>query len=173
MRRLISWATATSILTALLTALVVGPTATPASAAAPGGNTSAGPQQNCVVVVDKLRPGQQVSDILQTRCSTDPAFSALICGDPLVRMYENLNYGGYGYTFCGGYGTCDAAGYGFRDMGGFGNNILSSFKVYDACKFVRIYDSTGFGNLMVTYYGNRSYVGDQYNDRTSSFRISA
>jgi hypothetical protein len=168
MRRIISWSMAASILATLFTAMVVGPAATPANAAALVPN-----QRNCVVVLDKLHPGQQVSDVLETSCATGTASSALICSDPLVRMFENLNYGGYGYTFCGGYGTCDAAGYGFRDMGGFGNNILSSFKVYDACKFVRIYDSVNFGNLMVTYYGNRSYVGDQYNDRTSSFRVSA
>ncbi len=127
----------------------------------------------CVARLNELTGGERISQVTEVDCSRNIDASALFCQDPLATLYTDVGYQGYRYTFCGNFGTCDKAGYGFRDMGGFVNNALSSFKVYGGCKYMTIYDLPNFSSEMVVYYGNRDWVGSSYNDRASSFRVSA
>jgi hypothetical protein len=83
-------------------------------------------QQHCMHLLDKLRPGQEISEVMRSTCLTDASSVALYCDDPLATFYQDVNYGGRRLTFCGNYGTCDRAGYGFRHIGAFPADAASS-----------------------------------------------
>jgi hypothetical protein len=153
-------------LVVLLTAIGLAVMSLPAQAA-PAEDAAATPkvQQHCMYLLDKLRPGQEVSEVVRSTCLTDASSVALYCDDPRATFYEDVNYGGRRLTFCGNYGTCDAAGYGFRHMGAFPANAASSFRVYAGCNLMRLYDVQSFGGANITYFGSRSWVGATINDR--------
>jgi hypothetical protein len=146
-------------------------TAAPAQGAAfeaPKPRTDEG--QYCVMVLDKLQPGEAVSKVVKSACSTDAASVLATCADPLIRIFWDINYGPPGVTYCGNAGPCDASGYGIGYLGSFANQV-SSFKVYDTCNFTRLFDYTYYRGETITYVGSRSWVGSTFNDRAESIRV--
>jgi len=134
----------------------------------------------CVVVIDKLKPGEADSKVLAKKCAATPAARAALAapleGTLLMTWYVDAYYGG-GNTEIRSYGgPCDREGYGISDVNdGWGpwgwNDTISSFKTWNNCHDVTAYENINYGGSAWGYNGNVDYVGDWANDKISSFLI--
>ncbi|MBR3433021.1 MAG: C10 family peptidase [Bacteroidaceae bacterium] len=84
---------------------------------------------------------------------------------PVVTLYQDINYGGYAVQLPEGtYTQAQLEAHGVR------NNDITSLRVQAGYK-VTIYDGSSFNNDSKTFTADASYVGNDWNDRTSSVRI--
>ncbi|GAB3836554.1 hypothetical protein ACFFMR_00040 [Micromonospora andamanensis] len=131
---------------------------------------------HCVIVLDRLKPGQTESDVVAQKCSDDPAdlsHVGTMALTPLVTFYEHAGYGGKSRQLSGEAGTCDAAGYGFSSLTWDyqGGKFVSSFVTHGACNQVRGFYNTQYSGYTERYTGSRSYVGDRLNDHIYSMTV--
>ncbi|MDR7275998.1 hypothetical protein [Catenuloplanes atrovinosus] len=147
----------------------------PAAQAAPA---STG-EEHCVVVLDKLRPGETTSRVVSRQCADTPeaarqkhqeAYAGAAAATLLLTLYADINYGGASTVLEGNAGACDTAGYGFRDLGSWRNRI-SSFKRFNWCQRVQGFDLVNYGGAA---YGpwttDTPWVGSAANDRIDSLQ---
>ena len=84
----------------------------------------------------------------------------------VVTVYSDMNYGGYAVGLpLGEHDMAALAAYGII------NDDISSLKVPSGYK-VTLYDNSGFGGDSRTYTSDASYVGDDFNDRCTSIKVS-
>ena len=84
----------------------------------------------------------------------------------VVTVYSDMNYGGYAVGLpLGEHDMAALAAYGII------NDDISSLKVPAGYK-VTLYDNSGFGGESRTYTSDASYVGDDFNDRCTSIKVS-
>ena len=84
----------------------------------------------------------------------------------VVTVYSDVNYGGYAVGLpLGEHDMAALAAYGII------NDDISSLKVPSGYK-VTLYDNSGFGGESRTYTSDASYVGDDFNDRCTSIKVS-
>jgi hypothetical protein len=167
------------LLPLLAIALVILPTV-PAGAAltADGGKPMpAGAGQHCVVVLDKLRPGQTTSRVLSRTCADRadaPALTkAAAASTLLLVLYEHVSYGGASTRITGAYGPCDAEGYGVSALVSSWRNRVSSLKGFNYCNVVELYDGVNYAHFLGSRGtgGSRldwDWVGSYANDKTDS-----
>jgi hypothetical protein len=137
----------------------------------------AGAGQHCVVVLDKLRPGQTTSRTLSRTCAdrTDaPALTRTAAASTLLLvLYQDVNFGGASTKIYGAYGPCDAEGYGFSNLGTWRNRV-SSLKGFNWCNVVDLYDNINYGGAFLAGFGgccsrlDVPWVSSYANDRTDS-----
>ena len=133
--------------------------------------------QHCVVVLDKLRPGQASSRVLSRTCADRPDAPALTkaakASTLLIVLYEHINYGGASTRITGAYGPCDAEGYGVSALVSSWRNRVSSFKGFNWCNVVELYDGVNYATSIVVSgaVGSRldePWVGSYANDKADS-----
>ncbi|MGW3139919.1 hypothetical protein [Streptomyces sp. NPDC001139] len=132
--------------------------------------------QRCVIVLDKLQPGQTSSRILSHTCTTGAkstqAQPSSVQSTLLMTWYADANEGGASTQIRGGSGGCDASGYGIAYVGDDWNDRISSYKLFGTCNTVDAYDNRDYGSEI--YYCGRC-TGDNIpwaaNDRISSMWI--
>ena len=84
---------------------------------------------------------------------------------PVATFYQDINYGGYAVQLPEGtYTQAQLEAHGIR------NNDITSIKVQTGYK-VTIYDGATFNNDSKAFTSDVSYVGNDWNDRTSSIKI--
>ncbi len=84
---------------------------------------------------------------------------------PVATFYQDINYGGYAVQLPEGtYTQAQLEAHGIR------NNDITSIKVQAGYK-VTIYDGSTFNNDSKSFTADVSYVGNDWNDRTSSIKI--
>ena len=84
---------------------------------------------------------------------------------PVATFYQDINYGGYAVQLPEGtYTQAQLEAHGIR------NNDITSIKVQTGYK-VTIYDGATFNNDSKAFTNDVSYVGNDWNDRTSSIKI--
>ena len=186
MRRFLARRPRRALLPLLAIALVVLPTV-PAGAelTADGGKpmplggtpTPSAAGQHCVVVLDKLRPGQTTSRVLSQTCAdrTDaPALTkAAAASTLLLVLYEHVTYGGASTRITGAYGPCDAEGYGVSALVSSWRNRVSSLKGFNYCNVVEIYNGINYAEFLALRGAGGSrldwdWVGSYANDKTDS-----
>jgi hypothetical protein len=122
--------------------------------------------QHCVVVLDKLRPGQTTSRVLSQTCAERadaPALTkAAAASTLLLVLYEHVTYG-----------PCDAEGYGVSALVSSWRNRVSSLKGFNYCNVVEIYDGINYATFLASRGAGGSrldwdWVGSYANDKTDS-----
>src|SRR5205807_1322823 len=103
----------TAIAAATLAAISVAGTAEAATHAPSAGKLP----RRCVVVLDKLKPGQKVSNVVSRTCGTAAQVKAPNATVLLGEFWYDANYGGNSTQYYGRYGPCDADGYGIPTVG--------------------------------------------------------
>ena len=84
---------------------------------------------------------------------------------PVATFYQDINYGGYAVQLPEGtYTQAQLEAHGIR------NNDITSIRVQAGYK-VTIYDGSTFNNDSKAFTADVSYVGNDWNDRTSSIKI--
>jgi len=150
---------------------------TPAVAATSAAPKPAAAGQHCVVVLDKLRPGQTNSRVLSRTCADRadaPALTTAAASSTLLLvLYEHINYGGASTTITGAYGPCDAEGYGVSALVSSWRNRVSSFKGFNYCNVVELFDGINYARSLQIYGAGGSrldvaWVGSYANDKTDS-----
>jgi hypothetical protein len=135
----------------------------PTNGTAPGA-TDGG--QHCNIVLRKLEPGQQISDVVSTDCDRDPvalANRAPQAATLLSTVFEHRGWKGLSSNIYGYDGPCDVAGYTFdTESRNVAVNGISSYFVYNNCWGSTIWNDAGEldGNCW-----DVAYVGDAFNDR--------
>ncbi|MER6442373.1 hypothetical protein ABT275_39575 [Streptomyces sp. NPDC001185] len=138
-------ATAAAAVTATLLALT-GANSSTASAATAGTREA----RNCVIVLDRLQPGETSSRVLSRTCTTDTgsaqAQPSSIQSTLLMTWYADANQSGASTQIRGSSGGCDASGYGIAYVGDDWNDRISSYKLFGTCNTVDAYDTSNYGN---------------------------
>jgi hypothetical protein len=140
----------------------------PAAAAPPAGG------EYCNVVVRKLQPGQQVSDVVSRDCDTDPAALARRAPQAetlLSQLYEHAGWKGEFSNIFGYDGPCDHAGYGFSTR--FENVAvrgISSYFVFNSCWSTTAYNNNNGANKAFCW--DVSYVTDALNDHVHRLELA-
>ncbi|QSJ20483.1 hypothetical protein JYQ62_18375 [Nostoc sp. UHCC 0702] len=80
-----------------------------------------------------------------------------------VQIFQHINYGGNSVSLAPG-------NYDFNQLGVVGNDNLSSLKIPTGLS-VRLYENSGFQGKYKDFYGEISFVGDDFNDLTSSIQV--
>ncbi|MET9373834.1 hypothetical protein ABZX98_06740 [Streptomyces sp. NPDC002992] len=156
----------------LAAAVCLAALGTPASAAPHPASGSAS-DTHCVVVVDPLEPGQEVSEVASRTCFTgkdaasraDASVASTTASVELMTWATDHSYGGE-YTHVYGSAYCDGAGYSFRPNSWWSSR-LSSYLVSGGCN--KSYASGPRGNG--TFDGDVPYVGAALNDAVTSIKI--
>jgi len=133
--------------------------------------------RHCVVILDKLRPGQTSSRVLSQTCADRadaPALNmAAATSTLLLVLYEHVDYGGASTKIYGSYGPCDREGYGVSALVSSWRNRISSLKGFNYCNVIELYDGINYA----TFLGSRgtvgsrldwNWVGSYANDKTDS-----
>lgn len=129
------------------------------------------------MVLGKAQPGKAASPVLSFDCYDDRSkISQSVNAQTLLFVgYEHSGYRGATIDIQGAYGPCDARGYEIPDLdkwypewGGTWNDDISSFKTYNKCHDVTVWEDTNMRGASIFFYGHTSYVGDAWNDRISS-----
>jgi hypothetical protein len=164
----------TSKLWAKIGAVVISAAALPIAPAA-GATTTTAPEnaRNCVMVIDKVRRGEETSRVRSKECgphASAPAETVL-----LMEWYEHISNSPSSFTrVYGDYGACDADGYRLRATG-FWDNRISGFNTWNGCNTVTAYDLynlSGDRGYWESRWGmSVDWVGSFMNDRISSFWI--
>ena len=172
----------------LATLLVMGALATALSGVTPaaaggkpmplgGKPMPAAAGRHCVVVLDKLRPGQTSSRVISQTCADRadaPALTmAAATSTLLLVLYEHVNYGGASTRITGAYGPCDAEGYGVSALVSSWRNRVSSLKGFNYCNVVEIYNGINYAEFLASRGAGGSrldwdWVGSYANDKTDS-----
>lgn len=132
------------------------------------------PVEHCVVVLDKLRPGEDSSQVLHRQCSTDAdarvlrSNSIVRAATPLMTWYADAIWRGNSTTIYGNYGTCDRSGYGVGNVGEHWNDKISSYNMHGTCYTNDVWEHADFQGASTRFYGHVRWVGDEWNDRISS-----
>ncbi|MGW0390471.1 hypothetical protein ACWDYJ_06135 [Streptomyces sp. NPDC003042] len=159
---------------ALTSAACLAALGTPAHAApGSGSGSAAAPATHCVVVVDPLKPGQDVSDVVSRTCFTgrdasaraDASVASTAASVQLMTWATDHSYGGE-YTHVWGSAYCDSSGYSFRPNSWWSSR-LSSYLVDGGC--TKSYASGPRGNGSFT--GDVPYVGNTLNDAVTYIKI--
>jgi hypothetical protein len=133
--------------------------------------------RHCVVVLDKLRPGQTSSRVISQTCADRadaPALTtAAATSTLLLVLYEHVNYGGASTRITGAYGPCDAEGYGVSALVSSWRNRVSSLKGFNYCNVVEIYNGINYAEFLASRGAGGSrldwhWVGSWANDKTDS-----
>ena len=133
--------------------------------------------RHCVVVLDRLRPGQTSSRVISQTCADRadaPALTmAAATSTLLLVLYEHVNYGGASTRITGAYGPCDAEGYGVSALVSSWRNRVSSLKGFNYCNVVEIYNGINYAEFLASRGAGGSrldwdWVGSYANDKTDS-----
>lgn len=138
--------------------------------------------KHCVIVLEKLHPGESVSRVQSKQCTTgDQPLVVPAARVQLMTMHEDIRYGGASNKIYGSDGPCDADGYGvgdFKDwfpppLDGFWNNRISSFELWSNCNATSAFDGTRYTGTCQNYSGYQiDWVGSKMNDKISSLWIA-
>jgi hypothetical protein len=134
---------------------------------------AAKPTTHCVVVLDKLKPGQKVSHVVSRTCGTAAQTKAPKAMTLLIQTYYDINYGGDSTQFFGRSGGCDGDGYGIPTMGPIDQINISSFKTFNNCNYTNLWGEAwylGHGRMYPNTY-QQWYIGDDMNDDVGSIRV--
>lgn len=141
-------------------------------ALAPQASASATPDRTyCSVVVERVKPGDKVSQVKSRTCSdsrTTAAATNSSAATLLMTWYQHADYGGSVTDVYGDYGPCDAAGY-VLDTG-LSRYMISSFRTYNSCDGQQAVLNDGQSAVYYYGYGTR-YVGDRANDDIGWFKV--
>ncbi|GHJ53082.1 hypothetical protein Nm8I071_23890 [Nonomuraea sp. TT08I-71] len=148
--------------------------ALPGAAAAKAPSDVSG--DHCVIVLDRMKPGQTESDVIARKCSDDPAdltHVGTLALTPLVTFFDHAGYGGKSRQLSGSYGTCDSAGYGFSSLtwDSEGGPWVSSIRLHGNCDRARGFYNTQYSGYTEVWYGSTPYIGDQLNDHLYSLKV--
>lgn len=92
-------------------------------------------------------------------------FPTVTAEDPAAIVCQNIDFGGYAIGLpVGTFHTADLALYGIR------NKDITSVKVTDGYK-VSLYDNDSFSGTPKVLTESESYLGDDWNDKTSAIKI--
>ncbi|MER6563241.1 hypothetical protein ABT300_37035 [Streptomyces sp. NPDC001027] len=159
---------------ALATAALVAALGSPAVAAsAPVAGKAAGPA-HCVLVLDEVKAGEDVSHVSLHQCFSGPDASARAAAavpraaaqTELMTWAEHADWGGQYTKVYGNAGPCDAAGYSFSPNSWWSSH-LSSLLVDGGCTKAFLSGPRGNG----TFGRSISYVGDALNDAVTYVKI--
>ncbi|GAB3434964.1 hypothetical protein GCM10027569_86500 [Flindersiella endophytica] len=138
-------------------------------------------EEHCIVVLDKLKPGQSVSRVAGRYCADSPEAAARLraANDPspqattlLLVVYEDANFGGASTRLEGSAGPCDTAGYGISALVPAWRNRITSFKRFNVCQIVTGYDNTNYGGATYgPWRADTANVGSAANDHIDSLRL--
>ncbi len=135
---------------------------------------AAPPATHCLIVLDRLHPGEQSSRVLSRHCvQANQPLVAPAGSTHLMRWWADAGYRGDFTDVDGSSGPCDSTGYGFNYVGDGWNDRISSFQVFNNCTFTRAYSDADYGGVCQAYSGDTSYVGYALNDAISSLRIAS
>ena len=169
-------------ITAAVALLLCMAVAVPVDATTEATAPSARAEQHCVILLDRLHPGEETSRVLKKTCADRPDAPALRAasglGTLLIIVYQDIRYGGASTAIEGRYGPCDQEGYGIRDLGSW-RNRLSSFKAFNWCNFVAAWDNINYGGAYLGDWHsaasdsrlNVDWVGSNANDRIESMQL--
>jgi len=159
---------------ALATAALVAALGSPAVAApASVAGKAAGPA-HCVLVLDEVKAGEDVSHVSLHQCFSGPDASARAAAavpraaaqTELMTWAEHADWGGQYTKVYGNAGPCDAAGYSFSPNSWWSTH-LSSLLVDGGCTKAFLSGPRGNG----TFGRSISYVGDTLNDAVTYVKI--
>ncbi|MDI5979656.1 hypothetical protein [Amycolatopsis magusensis] len=165
-------------LTLAIAAMVATTTLSLSTTTALASNTSHGTEA-CQVVLHKLKPGQETSDVAFSRCSDNPDEFRTSGWIILANLYVDADYRGRVIYLSGLDGPCDSAGYGWRDLsdiapdGSGADNTVSSFRVLEGCTWSQMYDGVNYSGDVKYGHGNYAFIGHEMNDRMSSMILHA
>ncbi|MFI0443961.1 hypothetical protein [Actinomadura sp. 6N118] len=150
-------------------------TFTPSAAATPSPSASekaaATSQQgkNCLVVLDRVKPGEKASRVVSRTCADDKA--DLRINEQTVLMYWNgdSDFGGAFTAVAGWYGPCDDTGY-VLELDSWWRRNISSFETRASCDRQQAVANDGRTTRYYSGY-TTAYVGDRMNDDIGWFKI--
>ncbi|WP_133914345.1 hypothetical protein [Streptomyces sp. NBC_00582] len=162
--------TALALASAALLAAVGSPALAAPGAAAPSAASTA---THCVLVLDEVKAGEQVSDVQSYSCFSGPGASARAAAavpraaqTELMTWSEHADWGGEYTKVYGSAGPCDAAGYSFNPNS-YWSTHLSSLLVDGGCTKAFLSGPRGNG----TFGRSIPYVGDTLNDAVTYIKI--
>lgn len=126
---------------------------------------------HCVVVLDKLKPGQHTSPVVSRFCGSTARTSKAYA--LLMTTYWDADYGGNSTQYFGRSGGCDSDGYGIPAVGYPDNTNISSFKTDNNCNYTNLWQEAfyyGKGQMYPNTYAV-PYIGDTMNDNVGSIRL--
>jgi hypothetical protein len=130
--------------------------------------------ENCMIVLTPMQKGDTESQVVEQRCSSDPADLAPdAMYVKLITWYDNANYVDPHIDVYGIYGSCDRYGYGIHDVGAGWAARISSFEVYGSCIYTDVWDQTDYNGNWTVYAYDVAWVGSVWNDRIRSMWVSA
>lgn len=147
-----------TLLIAIGTAITLVTLTPPSSATPTQGTEATGPVKHCVTVIEKLKPGERESRIVERTCTTDvqvaeatkarmSSFRSL-----LVQYFEHPDWKGASDSIYGWGSSCDASGYGIPNTAPFENRI-SSWYTYGTCDHTIAWVNTRYGGESVSFPG--------------------
>lgn len=160
-----------TLLVVTLLAMMLGFTAFAAAPAAHAASSSTAQTTHCAVILPPQH--EQISRLLCAQ-GNQPLVVPSNC-ITLATVFVDTRFRGASTPLIGCSGPCDAAGYHFDNMPSGFNNDISSYKVFNNCNVVRLYDGTNeTGSTCFESTQNVSSLsGTGFNDRTSSMRLSS
>jgi hypothetical protein len=136
--------------------------ASSAGAAKDGLNSPYPPGEDCVIVLDELRPGEETSRVVFQKCSTDrtelaPSAWSESAGIQaswrLMTWFSDWGTGGDSTEIYGTAGPCDASGYGISYVGNAWNDRIHSWNLDSLCWRVTAYQHAGYKGSSFYYPG--------------------
>jgi len=157
-----------AVAAALAATAISGTTTTDAAASRPSSGTT------CVIVLAKIKPGENFSREISRKCSDDMADlrEAREARVPLVFIHAEADYKGHSEHYYGEE-PCDAAGYGWREFTWSIDNAVSSLQVFNGCRWSQMYAEVNYGGDVKYGVDNYPFVGHEMNDRMSSLIVHA
>jgi len=124
--------------------------------------------QHCVLVVEKVEPGEDASRVVESKCGTDAELRSMVAARARIMIwYSDKNHKGSWTEVFGKDGPCDRAGYTIStDV--IWQNRISSYRVDSNCWNSRIWN---LGNTAQDFAGHVPYVGNGYNDQVTKFKV--
>lgn len=154
-----------------------GTTITPAFAAPTRSDevgVTPGSVRHCVIVLDKIRPGETTSRVRAHECAVGKLPRIAASSTLLMTWYQYTSFGGESTRIEGYDGPCDSSGYGISDVGAgwwggsWWDNRISSFKVYNHCNWTTYFTNVNYGGDGSASRGSERDVGDLVDNRISS-----
>lgn len=136
---------------AVLWAIVLGVSIVPASAQSRPPH-SGELVEHCVTVIDKVRPGEHESRVIERHCTTNPdEAKAQAARLPvpwlLVTYWDGEFFDGDSDSIYGYSGPCDVSGYGIPDTG-YLRDRISSYRTFGTCNRSRVYKVAHYAGAM-------------------------
>ncbi|MEU3625162.1 hypothetical protein BS329_20960 [Amycolatopsis coloradensis] len=93
----------------------------------------------------------------------------------MIKMWEHRDYTGASVELKaeGAEARCDGDGYRWSSFPDGWNDWVSSFRTYQSCTYVRLYEHVETSGNCKAFYDDQSYVGDDWNDKASSLRAQS